>query len=540
MGLAVILLASSGCIGNSNELRATAPAGIDPGTAGSTPSAGFSGLDGAEPEGPAVTLHRLNNVEYDNTVRDLLGTKLSFLNAFSGDESANGFDNNAAALNLTTSRMYDYVIAAEALATELTRDKAAMDRLAPCPSGSRAADCVEKFVESFGARAWRRPLIPQESAAVVAVATGTSSDTYAQSLQKAVVSLLVSPYFLYRVEGKDGELLTPYELATKLSYFLWVTTPDAELTAAAADGSLTNDAVLFQQVERMLADDKAKAMRANFLDQWLSLRRLQVFSPDATFKAWSEDLRASMVAQTYASFDQILAGQKPLHALFDGNTVFVDNRLAAFYGMASPNSTDVVEVAASARRGVLTQGAVLAATSNSYGTSLVRRGLFVSENFLCSSTGAAPANVPPLPSAATKAKRTQREILEEHVSSPSCAACHASFDPYGYVLEPFDAIGAARTMDNGGVIDPTATLVDGTKVQGVDALSDMLGADGRVTSCFIQKFITYALGRTLNSGDATALSQLRDKFVDDDQRVNHLLQAVVFSDLFRHRPKGGS
>lgn len=406
-------------------------------------------------------------------------------------------------------------------------------RLVPCPSKQTAA-CVKQFVATFGPRAWRRPLTDGEVQSVVAVATLTAADTLSQATKKALVMLLISPQFLYRIEPKDATRVTGYPLAARLSYFLWSTTPDDTLLAAAGSGALDTDDGLAREVDRMLADPKAQALRQNFLGQWLLLRSTQALRPDPkAFPKWSEALRGSMLAQTDAVFAAAFRGERSLQSVLDGNTTFVDNRLASFYGMPSPNSDAMVEVPAEDRRGLLDQAAVLAATSTPTGTSIVHRGLFVLDSLLCTSPGGAPSNIPPLPSSTDQANTTQRQRLDALVQPPACLSCHRTINPYGEVLEPYDAIGASRTQDNGISIDPTATLANGTKLDNAAALRALLTSGNQVANCFTKKMVTYGLGRRLGAVDAAGLQSLQGAFLSDGQRVNHLVRTIALSPLFR-------
>ena len=534
--LAVNLLVS-GCAGNVvGSLGAHDGAGGAPNGGASNAGGGpfIGNTDVLEPTG----LHRLNGEEYDTTVRDLLNTKLSFKAKFLNDEFANGFDNNASALSMTRPRLQGFQLAAEALADELTADGSqTLSTLAPCTGGTAQKACLTNFVGRFSARAWRRPSTQAEVSKVVADASA-SGGTYAAQVKLATTAILMSPYFLYRVEigeGREDGLLNPYELASRLSYFLWSSTPDDELTAAAADGSLLRDEVLDAQVTRMLSDRKAEAFSDRFAGMWLGVRQAEAFLPDKTvFPDFDAELQASAVAQTKATFNDLIAGKMAFHELFDGNTTYINDRLAKHYDMPAPNSTVLVKVAAGKRRGVLTQAGVLMGQSLPDRTSLVHRGAFLLQNVLCATPPGAPPNVPALQESNPNAK-TQRQRLEVHATVPSCAVCHNLIDPYGFVLESYDATGTFRTLDNGGVIDTSAQLPDGTKVADVDELSAIFAKSPAVSSCLVQKVSTYAIGRTLTSADAAHVNKLHADLLKDGQRVDHLLHKLVLSPLFRRR-----
>lgn len=529
-GWVVAIATLSSCTGNMPDLfarnKATTSSITDPGS---------------------VTLHRLNKAEYNNTVHDLLGTQLTPANAFSSDPTANGFDNNADALTLSTPDLQNYESAAEALADELIAPQNAnrLNNLAPCANASDAnsdvTSCLRNFASTFGKRAWRRPLTSDEVNTLVSLGMGQSTDTYTQRVETTLVSMLVSPHFIFRVElDPNPTSVTPhdlngYELATRLSYFLWSSTPDDELLSVAADGSLLTDAGLKTQVARMLADSRAAALTQNFAGQWLQLRATQALQPDPNaFPAWDESLRTAMLQQSQLVFLDLLSGADPLSSLFTSDTTYLNDRLAKHYGLPLPGSSTLIKSPAGDRKGLLTQAAVLASTSFPTRTSLVRRGEMVMAELLCTPPPPAPANVPQLPSSNANIT-TQRQRLEVHATSASCAACHNLMDPYGFVLEPFDGIGAKRSTDNGAPIDPTAKLQDGTPLNSVDDLTKIMASDVRVPNCMVQKLFTYALGRTIDSSDAPTVSALQSGFLAEDQRLNLLISDVVLSDAFRMR-----
>lgn len=534
-GLLALSLSLTACVGNVAGSLGDA-GGVE------TPLGNNGGSDGpflgTTDDLEATGLRRLNAEEYDATVRDLLGSKLTFRDTFLSDETSEGFDTNASALGISTSRLQTYQLAAEALATELVTDSAGkLAALAPCTRNASQESCLAKFVAAFATRAWRRPLTEAETTKLVADASDAGK-TYAAQVQLATTAILMSPYFLYRIEigeGRKDNLLNPYELATRLSYFLWSSMPDAQLTAAAADGSLLRDEVLDAQVTRMLKDEKAAALTDRFGGMWLGVRKAAAYVPDtALFPNFDADLQASAVAQTKATLNDLFAGKIPFHELYDGNTIYLNDRLAKHYGMPAPDSATLVKVPAGSRRGLLTQAATLMAESLPDRTSLVHRGVFVLKNITCASPPGAPMNVPPLPQSKPNAK-TQRQRLEAHVAEPSCAVCHNYTDPYGYVLESYDAIGAFRTTDNGGLIDTSAKLSDGTRVANAEDLSKVLAQSAAVSSCLVQKLSTYAIGRTLTTADAGIINGLHAGLLRDDQRVDHLIHQLVLSPIFRRR-----
>lgn len=513
---------------------------------GSIDPNGSAGSPGT-PDPGTVVLHRLNRAEYNNTVRDLLGTKLTPADSFPPDGASGGFDNNASALTLSTTELRLMESAAEALAAEAADPNgAAFGRIAPC-SVPPAQPCIGQFVRNFGMRAWRRPLTEDEVSSMIAIATAgidQFQETYAQQVERGVMAFLLSPHFLFRVEldadpsSTETHPLGAYELATRLSYFVWSSMPDDTLLAAAQDGSLLTDAGLTTQFQRMIADSRAAAFSENFAGQWLELRAAASYVPDAQlFPNWTSDLRADMVQQTKLSFADLLNGKSTLSDLFLSDSSYLNDRLASFYGLALPGSDTLVKasIPAGPRRGLLGQGAILSATSLPVRTSVVHRGQFIQDHLFCSPLPPPPADVPTLPP--SNATGSQRQRLEAHITSPVCAGCHNAMDPYGFVLEQFDAIGALRTMDGTVPIVTATKLPDGTQVANVQELQNVMANDPRIANCLAQELATYALGRTLDPDD-DALVALQKDFSASGQHVDKAMRQLVLSEAFRTR-RGG-
>jgi hypothetical protein len=548
-------------LGSTGGTSQTTSAGASPGIGatgggGLSTDAGITGAGGsagvaAVPQDPGtVVLHRLNRAEYNNTVRDLLGTTQTPADSFPPDGVSGGFDNNASALTLSTTELRLMESAAEALAAEAADPKGTvLGRIAPC-TGTNLQPCLDQFVRTFGLRAWRRPLTDDEATAMVTVArSGVQAfkETYAQQVERALMAFLTSPHFLFRVEldpDPTSTVLHPlgaYELASRVSYFLWSSTPDDALLAAAKDGSLLTDGGLAQQLVRMLADAHMTGLAQNFAGQWLELRAAAAFAPDPTiFPGWSTALRDDMVRQTQLTFADLLQGSSTLADLFLSDKTYLNDSLATFYGLTPPGSATLtrVPVPVGPRRGILGQGAVLSATSFPVRTSVVRRGQYIQANLLCSPLPPPPTDVPPLPPATATGNQSQRQRLEAHRASAVCQGCHGIMDPLGFVLEAFDAIGATRTLDGTVPIDTSSTLPDGTQVANVQDLETHLASDARIPNCFVQQIATYALGRALGATDMLALGQLQQDFATSGQHVDQLVRQVVTSPSFRQRHGG--
>jgi hypothetical protein len=494
-----------------------------------------AGSGGVDPQGavPGRTpMRRLTLTEYTYTVRDLLGEDVSSLVAgFPADgRSTDGFDNIAASLGVATDQLAVFERAADALATRaVTPGSTARQRVAVCSEWADAA-CRRKVVQTFADRAWRRPTTPAEVDQLVALgaSAGTSAD---DQVALALRGVLLAPQFLFRVEklppaGTVGRYrVSAHELATRMSYFLWSSTPDDALAQSAATGTLASATDVTREVSRMLADPKASGLTENFGAQWLALRGLggdhQV---DAAFTDYTPALAASMTKETLSLFDHVLSQGLPAAELLTANYSFIDEPLAKFYGVSRAGGR--AELGATERRGVLGQAALLTLTSYANRTSIVKRGVWVLENLLC--TEPPP---PPPPDVDTvlpdSSKGTLRERMAAHSAEPRCAACHDLMDPIGLGLENFDAIGRYRETENGETIDTSGTYPDGRIFKKPSELATLIAEDSRFVTCVTDRLFAFGLGRALSSGDhaaATAVAQasgakptLRDLIVNTAQ-----------------------
>jgi hypothetical protein len=530
------------------------PAGDgDPGTGGPGGTAG----SGA-PTGPAgdrdvnrVGIHRLNNAEYDNTVRDLLGVSSSAAASFIADEKALGFDTIAAAFGMTDAQYEQYFNSADNLAEQVFADPALRARILTCtPASSADLACTESIVRAFGKRAWRRPLADTEvqDLSELAAAAIELGDDFAGSIKQVVKALLSSVHFLYRVEldsdptSLAAHPLDGYELASRLSYLLWSTMPDDALFELADSAELQSDEALRAQLDRMLGDERARAFVTSFAGQWLGLRDLQNHQVDAeVFPDWDEALRTAAIEEGLLYFSEFLNGTLGMEAFFTADVNFVDRRLAELYGMSGGGST-VTRVSddSDARRGFLGLASFLTVTSFAHRTAPTLRGKWVLQNLLCEEIPPPPADVPELEEDGDDAASAQmlnvRERLAEHRQNPQCAACHTLLDPIGLGLENFDAIGQHRTQyANGDAIDASGMLPDGASFDGIDELSALLGQDPRLADCASEKLMTYALSRELVKSDEPYLLEIREQWQREGLGLRALLERIVLSDLFRMR-----
>ncbi|MDX1561866.1 MAG: DUF1592 domain-containing protein [Gammaproteobacteria bacterium] len=412
--------------------------------------------------------------------------------------------------------------------------------------------CAAEIVTLLATRAFRRPLSPEELGPLLEFyEAGRRDGNFETGIQQALARVLVDPRFLYRVERDRPALaagavhpVDDYELASRLSFFLWSSIPDDELLSVAAGGRLGQPDELERQVRRMLADPKAAALVDNFASQWLFLRELESVTPDSD--AFNENLKQAMVTETKLLFDTIVRQDLSLTTLLDADFTFVDERLAAHYGIDGVRGSHFRRIDVPAdipRRGLLGHGSILTITSVTNRTSPVIRGSWILETLLGS-----PAPVPP-PNVETTLEGDDgalidlsvRQRLEAHRENPNCASCHAIMDPIGFTLENFDLIGAWRDEDGGRPIDATATLVDGTAVDGPDALRAALldRRDAFVTTA-AEKMMTYALGRRIEHYDMPAIRAIVSAAAAEDYRFSAFVLGIVGSEAFRMRVNGAN
>ena len=356
--------------------------------------------------------------------------------------------------------------------------------------------------------------------------------------------MLLSPHFLYRVEeDRDEELpwrIDPWELATRLSFFLWAAPPDAELREAAREGSLYDPAVLAAQVERLLDDPRSEALATRFAARWLGFADLQSQGVDVRrYRGTDDDLKRSMIEESTLFFDALVREDRRLLELVDSPSTFLDGTLARHYGIEGVEGGGMrrVELPDRRRGGVLTQASVLTLTSQPLRTSPVVRGAWILERLF----GTPPQ--PPPPNAGSLPADDQlddglslRQRLERHREDPSCASCHANIDPLGFVLENYDGVGRWRDEDHLGPIDARAVLPDGREIDGVIGLKDALLAEPeKVARGVAEALLVYALGRPLEPQDEAVVSELVAQLRGANWRARALIHGVVASYPFQYR-----
>ncbi|MDB4961490.1 MAG: hypothetical protein JWP01_1489 [Myxococcales bacterium] len=385
--------------------------------------------------------------------------------------------------------------------------------------------CQTSILTRFAARAWRRPPTVTEIERLLDLVSlaATEGDTPEGGLRLALQRVLVSPHFLFRVEidpdptSTTPHPLTDWELATRLSYFLWSSMPDEALFAAADAGTLTSDPnEIERQTRRMLEDPKAIALTDNFAGQWLFTRALGDQDPDYDlFPMYDDELESAMRAETRRYFQAFLMDDIPMNQFLVADFTYVNDRLAAHYGLPPVGSEEElvrVSLEGTERRGFLTQGSFLRVTSRPKRTSPVLRGKWVLDNLLCTPPRPPPPGVEGLPDAETT-PGSVRDRLEAHRNNPICASCHRVMDPLGFALDNFDAIGSYRSSDSGFPIDASGELADGVAFDGAIEMTKLLAEDPGVYRCMVEKLYTYT-GRSPFRIEATEhVDSLTERFI---------------------------
>jgi hypothetical protein len=413
----------------------------------------------------------------------------------------------------------------------------------PGTSDESLLECARQIVTKFSERAFRRPLREDELERLLKVflLANERGESFERAIQVTLASVLVSPQFLFLGEPEaatEDRLLTEYELATRLSYFLWSSMPDEELFRHARDGTLRKN--LRGQVTRMLDDPKAGALVRNFTGQWLLLRKLGGAAPDPElFPDFDDALRAAMREETEHFVADVMRRDGSVLEFLDARHAFVNERLARHYGIEGVTGDEFRRVALADRQrgGLLTQASVLTVTSNPNRTSPVKRGQWILEQLLATPPPPPPPNVPKLDESLEVAlAATLRERLETHRSNPECAACHQRMDPLGFALENYDAVGRWRTSDGDFPVDPSGKLTDGRRFADAKELALLLKAEPkRFCRALIRNLFMYALGRGLDSPDRVTVEAIRRQLVADDYRFRTIITGIVESAEFQHR-----
>jgi len=532
------LCACGGGGGGGGDDGDDASAGSSGGSEGGSES-GDTTPGSCTPAPGRVGLQRLTRAEYNRTVRDLFGVTSAPADMFPPDSATSGFDNNAASLTVSPQLASLLLDAAEAVAAEAMVNQAAT--IIACDPV--AADCARETLAALAQRVYRRPPTDAELDDLLALfaASQSEGDTFAASIEHALTGMLMAPQFLYRSvppsasDAAAGTIvaLDDWALATRLSYFVWGSTPDDALLTRAGEGTLRDDTVLRVELDRMLADPKAGALYDGFVSQWLQLGKLAAATPDAgAFPQFDEEMRAAMLEEMRLFFAGIRARDGSALEIVNGTQTFANAGLAEIYGVQGPTGDELVAITTdpTQRAGVLTMPAVLTMTSGPTSPNIVKRGVWLAETILCAAPPPPPEGVPPAPD--PQPGETEREQLERHREDPSCGSCHNLIDPLGFGFEHYDALGAWRDQADGEPVDDLGTLPDGREYRGMVELAGLLATGDEYPICVTSKVMTYALGRVMDDADACAVEDIATTNVTLDATLSDLLWAVVTSDAF--------
>ncbi len=511
----------------------------------------------AAPDPGRSPLRRLNLMEYLNTVADLFGTAAAtqVADSFPPDEEGGGFSNNADALVVTGLLAGKYMDVSEKLAAVVAARPGTVVPCDPVQMGETA--CATRFVDSFGKRAFRRPLSAAERTQYLAFFTeGRKAGMFADGVELALQAFLQSPHFLYRVEaggtplpGGTGAVasVAPYEMASRLSYAFWGSMPDDRLFAAAGAGTLSTAAGIEAEARRMLDpnDPKTKRTVAGFHREWFAIGGVSAIAKDpVVYPTWSPSLRNDLRVEIETFIDQVFWTDGRLETLLSAPYSYLNGALAKHYGVVAPTDNGFVRVALDPmqRAGLLTNGALLSLAAKPDQTSPVHRGKFVREQLLCQQLPSPPALDPPIMAPIVSATASTRERFAQH-TQPACAACHQLMDPIGFGFENYDAVGRWRTQDGKFNVDASGEVVATTgadgKFTGTVELAKRLGASVDARNCVTTQVFRYAAGRAETAGDACTIERMRKRLDETSHDMRELWVAVASSDAFRFRSVTG-
>lgn len=490
---------------------------------------------------------RLTHAEYNNTIRDLLGVDLRPADRFPVDLNAtSGFDNSANSLFIQPVLMERYVGAAEFVIQQTLGAAAPAVRRQRAESLILAGRSPRDAVTAFAERAWRRPLEVPEQEQLQNYFEGLVSDgrTPRDALLESLQLILVSPKFLIRMEQlpvnpRSVYRVSDYELASRLSYFLWASVPDDELLQCAADGTLRQPDVLTRQVDRLLDDDRSSTLGTIFAAQWLGFDSLDRIQPDQIDNPWATDsLIQAMKDESAMLFSALVQADLPIETLVDADFTFVNEELAKHYRMRGVQGPEMrrVSLEGTPRAGVLGHGSILAITSFPGRTSPVVRGNWILSELLGTPPPPPPPNVSQFDEELEdRESLSQREKMRLHRRNPNCYVCHNQIDPLGFALEEFEWFGRHRPRRRGRPVDARGELPDGTVVEGLSGLRQALVTQRRddLVKQLTRKMLSYALGRQLEYYDEATVQQMIQHVEDNDRRLRALIHAVVRSDAFQ-------
>ena len=499
---------------------------------------------------------RLTHDEYNNTVRDLVGIDLRPADRFPTDLTASsGFENSANSLFIQPVTLERYLGAAELivhaawpLEPTSIEQKASLKRLFEGVSDLDDEDSAQRVIVQFAIRAYRRPLEQDEIDSLITHYRHRrgQGDSAEVAIREVLQVILISPNFLIRSEAAPGDddkavRVSDWELASRLSYFLWASMPDDELFELARYGRLHEPTVIAQQVDRMLVDSKSESLGSLFAAQWLGFAELDRVQRDQIDNPWATDtLVVAMKSESALLFHSLVQRNASIDRLLDADFTFVNEELANHYRIEAVSGSEMREVSLreTPRRGVLGHGSILATTSLPRRTSPVMRGNWILTTLL----GTPPPPPPPNASEfnerlAENERLSQRQKLELHRTNPNCYACHSQIDPLGFALEEFEWFGRYRPERRGRPVDSVGKLPDGTSFRGLTGLSSTLVSErsSDLAEQLTRKMLAYALGRQLEYYDEATVQELTTELEADGRKLQTLIHAIVRSDSFQKK-----
>ena len=506
-----------------------------------------------------TALRRLTNAEYLNTVSDLLGD-VSALNLDFAAELTTAdypFRNKAAEQQTPPVLAYQYLTAAEKIAADTVKSR--LSRVLSCDPAAAAGElaCAKTFISAFASKAFRRPIDATQSQALLSVwQVGRDTGDFKTGVESVIAAILQMPEFLYRFEmsppvgAQKLIALDGWDMATRLSYLLWNSSPDEALFAAAEAGQLQTPAQISAQVARMMSQPRAKEVIARFHEQWLQVTNIPTLEKDpAVFPRFTPAVAAAMQQEVKSFVDAVVwQGDGKVASLFTAPYTFMNDVLGRFYGVPGQGVTfarvDRAALGMGPASGILTMGGLLAEHADRNNTSPTRRGVFVRKALLCEDLPPPPANVNIVPPV-QQPNQTRRQAMTAHVEDPFCASCHTMMDPIGFGFEGFDASGAWRTTDSGQPVDMSGSIM-GSDVAGTFNGSTELGAklasSDEALGCAAAQWFRFAFGRDpalMTDGDRCAVKALQTALKEGGALalVRSIPQTAPF--LYRKVPQGG-
>jgi Protein of unknown function (DUF1592)/Protein of unknown function (DUF1588)/Protein of unknown function (DUF1587)/Protein of unknown function (DUF1595)/Protein of unknown function (DUF1585) len=496
------------------------------------------------PLAPGTPLRLLTRAEYNNTVRDLLGDTSLPAKDFPREPLAHGFDNNALLNQVSPDSVSRYLEASEALAADTLANRRSL--VVPCSTDD--AVCEKTFLETFGRRAYRRPLNADERQSLTSLfdaAKAPPEGSFNAAVAVSLETMLQAPQFLYRDESAVQPIPVPavnlsgFELATRLSYFLWATTPDDALLDAAGAGTLDTEEGLRSEAARMLQSPKSIDGLMRFFSLWLDFEAVGQTEKDVTtYTSFTPALAGAWRESLNLFVRDVMNGQGTLPALLTSNVLFTNNVMPG-YGPTAPTAAFVRTVMSNGQRiGLLSQPGFLGYRALPNGSSPIRRGVFVLDKLLCEPPPPPPAGVnitPPLPSVSN----TTRERFSKHSKDSGCAGCHVFIDPPGWTMENYDGLGLWRDKENSIDVNAQGGIVkaaEGTLVRNLNGLKELapaLAQSAQVHACVSDEVYRFALGRNLTAADECNRSLLSKRFFASGGNFKDLMLAIVESKSFR-------